>query len=133
MLLLVAHRPLCSLQAEGMQMLAGMQMLGLSAAQDVASEPNSGAAEDHVTLVSFARPGTCITSGTPFAGKMEVALRLAGIEYTGYTGDITNKKHAPKGKVRLLLPLRSADRAVLLAIGVSVGSTSVSPLSLIHI
>ena len=26
-------------------------------------------------------------------------MRMAGIEFEGVVGDITNKKHAPKGKV----------------------------------
>ena len=72
----------------------GLQMLGWSADQNVPREPKSGNPEDPVVLVSFPRPGTSIISGTQFGGKLEVALRLAGIEHKGYKGDVTNKQHA---------------------------------------
>ena len=53
-----------------------------------------------VYLLSF--PNTldaCDLSFTPFGGKLEMVMRIAGIEYEGLHGNIMDKKQAPKGKV----------------------------------
>ena len=53
--------------------------------------------------MSFPRiPGSaCRFSPTPFAGKLEAALRLAGIPFSGKHGDLNNPKQAPRRKVRV--------------------------------
>ena len=77
-----------------------VQVFGSSRPQDVPSEPTQGDPAAKLTLVSFPRVGDCVTTLTPFGTKIEVALRLAGIEYEGVLGDLMNKSHSPKSKVR---------------------------------
>ena len=50
-------------------------------------------------LLSLPPIGSAVLSSTPFCGKVEVALRLAGLEYKTGLGDISDKKVVPKGKV----------------------------------
>ena len=76
------------------------QVFGSSRPQSVPSEPEKGDPSAELKLVSFPRAKGCVTTLTPFGAKFEVALRLAGIEYSGTLGDVLNPRHAPKGKVR---------------------------------
>jgi hypothetical protein len=73
---------------------------GSSKPQHSVSEPTKGDPENAVQLVSFPAFKKCRLSFTPFGGKIETLLCLAGIPYTGLEGDSTNRKHAPKRKVR---------------------------------
>ena len=50
-------------------------------------------------LLSLPPIGSAVLSSTPFCGKIEVALRLAGLEYTTDLGDFNDKKVIPKKKV----------------------------------
>lgn len=69
-------------------------------APQVAPQPKKGTPGDKVTLLSFGnRPGSVLSS-SPFAGKLEMALRMAGIEFAGKRGDLLNRQQAPKRKVR---------------------------------
>lgn len=59
-------------------------------------------------LVAFPpMPGSRLSS-TPFGGKVEVIMRLAGLKYEAYGGKVTDPKTAPKKKV--LNPAASACR-----------------------
>lgn len=53
-----------------------------------------------IVLLSFSRPDGALLSATPFAGKLEMMLRLAGLPVKGCIGNILDGKHAPKKKVR---------------------------------
>ena len=64
------------------------------------SQSRKGAPVGSVTVLGFERRPDCMLSGTPFAGKVEMALLMAGIEYKGQIGNLLSTKHAPRGKVR---------------------------------
>lgn len=87
------------------------------------SEPVKGDPEAKLVLVSFPRFGDEVTSMSPFGGKVEAILRIAGLDYEGVVGDITNKKHAPKRKVWLLLGVRMLSAPQLSAMS---GATATS-------
>lgn len=70
-------------------------------AQAAGKAPNAGDPAAELQLVSFRKSGSSVFSGTPFCAKLELALRLAGIEFTGLAGNLLNSKHAPKRKVCL--------------------------------
>jgi hypothetical protein len=53
-------------------------------------------------LISWAPVGQVHGSSTPFGIKVELALRLAGIEYTVQPGNPLDFKTMPKQKVRNL-------------------------------
>eukprot|EP00892_Ulva_mutabilis_P003103 jgi/Ulvmu1/12794/UM097_0021.1 len=53
-------------------------------------------------LVAFPSTGNAVLSSTPFGGKIETALRLAGLEYTVKTGFAGDKEEVPKGKFPVL-------------------------------
>lgn len=86
-------------------------MLGLSKPQNIPSEPTSGGEpSDAIVLISFPRRFETCSSATPFGGKVELMLRIAGLPYVGYYGDVTNKNLAPRSKVATccsLSPLKS--------------------------
>ena len=65
----------------------------------VAAEPKKGTPGDKIVLLSFLRRPACVLSGTPFAGKVEMALRMADLPFEGRQGNPINKSHAPKCKV----------------------------------
>ena len=52
-----------------------------------------------IQLIGFPRISKTLLSGSPFVGKLEVMLSLAGLPYYGYTGSPADKKVAPRGKV----------------------------------
>lgn len=60
-----------------------------------------GNPSDEIVLVSFPRPQGALLSNTPFAGKLEMMLRLSCLPYRGLVGNVTKPKHAPKRKVKL--------------------------------
>jgi hypothetical protein len=88
-----------------------VQALGFSKPQDVPSEPTKGDPASAVQLISFPNGPTCKLTSTGFGGKLEVAMRLAGIPYTGLCGDVTNPKHAPKHKACTAEVCSSMSRA----------------------
>jgi hypothetical protein len=88
---------------------------GSSKPQHSASEPTKGDPENAVQLVSFPAFEKCRLSITPFGGKIETLLCLADIPYTGLAGDSTNRKHAPKRKVRLTVGCCHHKQATLTA------------------
>ena len=61
--------------------------------------PTSGDPSATLQLLSFPPVGESHVSGTPFGGKIEVALRLAGLEYEAYNGSVQDPNVAPKKKV----------------------------------
>jgi hypothetical protein len=75
-------------------------VLGSRRPQSVPREPTKGNPADTLTLLSFPRTGTSLVSLTPFGGKVEMALRMAGLEFEGRSGNIMDPKHAPKQKAR---------------------------------
>lgn len=79
---------------------ARAQFLGYTKPQEEPSEPTQGDPAAKVEVISFAPPHKSRTTGTPFGGKVEAVLRLAGIPYVGLKGNVTNPKHAPKHKAR---------------------------------
>jgi hypothetical protein len=83
-------------------------VLGSRPPQSIPREPTKGNPADKLALVSFPRPGASLVSTTPFGGKVEMALRMAGLEFEGRIGNINDPKHAPKRKARC--PWRSASR-----------------------
>lgn len=64
--------------------------------------PTKGDPSAKLQLVSFPPIAEALVSGTPFGGKVEVAMRLAGLEYEAYNGSVTDPRIAPKKKVRPL-------------------------------
>lgn len=56
-------------------------------------------------LITWAPLGKTNTSVTPFGGKVEVALIMAGIDYTVEAGDPTNNKTFVKQKACPRLPV----------------------------
>jgi hypothetical protein len=74
-------------------------MIGWSKPQDVPREPTKGEPGAALTLLSFEKFGNMVLSATPFAGKVEMALRMAGIEFDGLKGSVIDPQHAPKHKV----------------------------------
>jgi hypothetical protein len=80
-----------------------IQVLGYSKPQHVPSQPLEGDPTSAVQLLSYPAVGKCRLTITPFGGKLEIMLRLAGISYTGLCGDVTNPKHAPKRKVHRIV------------------------------
>lgn len=50
-------------------------------------------------LITWAPVGKSVSSVSPFGAKIEVAMRLAGIDYTVAAGDPTNSKTFVKQKV----------------------------------
>lgn len=62
--------------------------------------PTSGDPSACLQLVSFPPTQGSSLSSTPFGGKLEVAMRLAGLKYEAYAGKVTDPKTAPKKKVR---------------------------------
>ena len=82
--------------------------MGLSGSdhEDITDEPQVGCPEDKILLLSFPRPsftgaGICLFTTSPFAGKVEMMLRMAGLEYKGFIGNVADSRQAPKRKVRL--------------------------------
>ena len=80
----------------------GLQAFGSCRPQHRSPEPTSGDPTDSTLLISFPKPDDSVLSLTPFGGKVEMVLRMAGIEFEGVVGDIMNKEHAPKGKLPVL-------------------------------
>ena len=66
-------------------------------AGEASCEKGDPAAE--IVLLSFSRPDGALLSATPFGGKLEMMLRLAGLAYKGCIGNVLDGKHAPKKKV----------------------------------
>lgn len=60
----------------------------------------TGSSKPAIQLIGFPRINSTLLSGSPFVGKLEVMLRLAGLPYAGKTGSPADKKVAPRGKVR---------------------------------
>jgi hypothetical protein len=85
---------------------------------DVASEPKQGDPNDKIILLSFAKNHKSISSMSPFAGKLELMLRIAGLPYHGFKGDVTNKLHAPKHKVRRRVKHPPSSRATQVSLEV---------------
>lgn len=97
-----------------MQMDIGCEMCGALAVLDTTTlkeisacstkfckmDPLKGDPEDALEVMSIPPMGAGALSVTPFGGKVEVMLRLAGLEYRAVKGDPGNKKLTPKGKVR---------------------------------
>eukprot|EP00892_Ulva_mutabilis_P003100 jgi/Ulvmu1/12791/UM097_0018.1 len=64
--------------------------------------PTSGDPSAKLQLLSFPPIAESHVSGTPFGGKIEVALRLAGLEYEAYNGNVQDATVAPKKKFPVL-------------------------------
>lgn len=83
--------------------MAATQSARLQLAGDrLPSEVTSGdPAERQLFLLAAAPPlGDMCTTASPFVGKMELALRIAGIKYEGVLSQEDEKHDAPKHKVR---------------------------------
>jgi hypothetical protein len=52
-----------------------------------------------IQIIGFTPMGEQVIGGSPFVGKLEMMLRIAGLPYVGYLGSPADKKLAPKGKV----------------------------------
>jgi hypothetical protein len=59
----------------------------------------TGCSQAHIQLIGFPRINNTLLAGSPFVGKLEVMLLLAGLPYNGFTGSPVDKKVAPRGKV----------------------------------
>lgn len=76
------------------------QMIGLGDKDEAEKVyPTEGDPSAKLQLVSFPPVREALLSGTPFGGKVEVAMRLAGLEYEAYNGSVTDPRVAPKKKV----------------------------------
>lgn len=71
----------------------------VAAVQMKTHEHAQGDPEAPLELLSFPRPEGAMMCGTPFGGKIEAMLRIAGVPYTGRVGNVLDKKQAPKRKV----------------------------------
>lgn len=74
-------------------------VLGAALTLNVRMCTRKGKPADALELMTMPPLGTAALSASPFGGKVEVTLRLAGLEYTAVPGDPGNKKLTPKGKV----------------------------------
>lgn len=61
---------------------------------------STGAGSAALKLITWGPVGKTHSSVTPFGSKVEVALRLAGIDYSVEAGDPTNSKVFVKQKAR---------------------------------
>eukprot|EP00892_Ulva_mutabilis_P003101 jgi/Ulvmu1/12792/UM097_0019.1 len=64
--------------------------------------PKSGDPAACLQLVSFPPMEGSKLSSTPFGGKVEAIMRLAGLKYEGYGGKVNDPKTAPKKKFPVL-------------------------------
>jgi hypothetical protein len=86
------------------------QVFGSQKPQNTPSEPKQGDPAGKLVLLSFQRTGASLVSASQFGGKVEMALRMAGLDFEGRIGKLLDRKHAPKRKARALANRQLAIR-----------------------